>query len=43
MGLEDTKVNARNTITYSSPIANGGVHPVESGYWQIADVYLLLG
>ena len=39
MGLEDTKVNARNTITYSSPIANGGVHPVESGYWQIADVY----
>jgi len=39
MGLEDNQVNARNTTTYKSPIANGGVHPVESGYWQIADVY----
>lgn len=40
MGLETLPVNARNTsITYESPIANGGVHPVESGYWQIADVY----
>lgn len=39
MGLESIQVNARNTETYDSPIANGGVHPVESGYWQIADVY----
>lgn len=40
MGLETLPVNARNTsITYESPIGNGGVHPVESGYWQIADVY----
>ena len=40
MGMETLPVNARNTdITYQSPIANGGVHPVASGYWQIADVY----
>lgn len=40
MGMEALPVNARNTVTtYQSPIANGGVHPVESGYWQIADVY----
>lgn len=40
MGMETLPVNARNTATtYQSPIANGGVHPVESGYWQIADVY----
>lgn len=40
MGMESLPVNARNTaITYQSPIGNGGVHPVESGYWQIADVY----
>lgn len=40
MGMETLPVNARNTdVTYQSPIANGGVHPVESGYWQIADVY----
>jgi lysophospholipase L1-like esterase len=40
MGMETLPVNARNTdITYQSPISNGGVHPVESGYWQIADVY----
>lgn len=40
MGMETLPVNARNTaVTYESPIANGGVHPVESGYWQIADVY----
>lgn len=40
MGLETLPVNARNTdVTYQSPIANGGVHPVASGYWQIADVY----
>jgi hypothetical protein len=33
-------VNARNTeVTYESPIENGGVHPVLSGYWQIADIY----
>ena len=40
MGMETLPVNARNTaMTYESPIGNGGVHPVESGYWQIADVY----
>ena len=40
MGFETLPVNARNQdITYQSPIGNGGVHPVESGYWQIADVY----
>lgn len=40
MGLETLSVNARNTdVTYQSPISNGGVHPVTSGYWQIADVY----
>ena len=40
MGMETLPVNARNTdVTYQSPISNGGVHPVESGYWQIADVY----
>lgn len=40
MGFETISVNARNTaITYESPIGNGGVHPVESGYWQIADQY----
>ena len=40
MGMEADPVNARNTsVTYESPIGNGGVHPVESGYWQIADVY----
>ena len=39
MGFEDIPVNARNSITYKSPIGNGGVHPVESGYWQAADVY----
>ena len=41
MGLETTPVNARNTaVTYESPIANGGVHPAESGYKQLADVYM---
>lgn len=40
MGMESLPVNARNTdVTYQSPISNGGVHPVASGYWQIADVY----
>jgi hypothetical protein len=40
MGMETLPVNARNTdVTYQSPILNGGVHPVASGYWQIADVY----
>jgi lysophospholipase L1-like esterase len=38
MGLEETQVNARNIATFTSPVGNGGVHPVESGYWQIADV-----
>lgn len=40
MGMETLPVNARNTdVTYQSPIGNGGVHPADSGYWQIADVY----
>lgn len=39
MGLESVAVNARNAATYNSPVANGGVHPDESGYWQIADCY----
>ena len=40
MGIETIPVNARNSeVTYNSPTANGGVHPAESGYWQIADVY----
>ncbi len=38
-GFEEIQVNKRNTMTYLSPIANGGVHPVESGYWQCADTY----
>ena len=40
MGMESLPVNGRNTsVTYQSPIGNGGVHPASSGYWQIADVY----
>ncbi len=39
MGLESVAVNARNATTYNTPVANGGVHPAESGYWQIADCY----
>lgn len=39
MGFEVAQVNKRNSETYQQPIGNGGVHPVESGYWQIADVY----
>ncbi|WP_392454803.1 SGNH/GDSL hydrolase family protein [Chryseomicrobium aureum] len=38
-GIEQTAVNARNSETYASPVANGGVHPVLSGYWQVADTY----
>lgn len=38
-GFETIQVNKRNSMTVESPIANGGVHPVESGYWQIADSY----
>ena len=40
MGMETNYHNKRNTtMTYESPITNGGVHPVDSGYWQIADVH----
>lgn len=39
MGMEVVQYNKRNPETYWQPIANGGVHPVDSGYWQIADVY----
>ncbi|MGL4645036.1 MAG: SGNH/GDSL hydrolase family protein, partial [Vagococcus fluvialis] len=38
MGVEEVRVNKRNSITINSIIKNGGVHPVESGYWQIADI-----
>ena len=38
-GLEEIKINKRNDKTYESPIGNGGVHPVDSGYWQCADTY----
>ena len=39
MGFESAQVNKRNTETYQQPIGNGGVHPSESGYWQVADIY----
>jgi hypothetical protein len=40
MGMETNYHNKRNTtMTYESPIRNGGVHPVDIGYWQIADIY----
>lgn len=39
MGLENTPVNARNSTNITTIIGNGSVHPAESGYWQIADIY----
>ena len=39
MGMEENQHNKRNSEKYASPIGNGGVHPVTSGYWQIADAY----
>ncbi len=40
MGMETNYHNKRNTtMTYESPIRNGGVHPVNSGYWQIAEIH----
>lgn len=39
MGLEEVQVNARNTEVKQTIIANGNIHPAESGYWQIADTY----
>ena len=39
MGFENENINARNTTQISVPVGVGGVHPAESGYWQIADVY----
>lgn len=39
MGIEEVQVNARNTKKIERVLANGRVHPVESGYWQIADIY----
>ena len=38
-GFVEEKVNARSEITRQVSAANGGVHPVASGYWQIADAY----
>ena len=38
-GFVEEKVNARSEITKQVSAANGGVHPVTSGYWQIADAY----
>ena len=39
MGFEDSPYNKRNPEIYASPRAHGGVHPAETGYWQIADAY----
>lgn len=40
MGAETDSVNARNiSVTYRTSTGNGAVHPAESGYWQIADMY----
>lgn len=39
MGFDVEPINARNTTTVERATSNGGVHPAESGYWQIADVY----
>ncbi len=39
MGLEYTQVNARNNSRIPTIIGSGSVHPAESGYWQIADIY----
>lgn len=40
MTRESNPVNARNTsVTYMSPTGNAAVHPNETGYWQVADVY----
>lgn len=38
-GLESLPVNARNSKTVESIVANGGVHPDVPGYWQIADSF----
>lgn len=38
MGLEDIAVNARNSQTVKTTATNG-LHPDDSGYWQIADAY----
>lgn len=38
-GTEQKKINARNPKLVDYPIPVAGVHPVESGYWQIADSY----
>jgi hypothetical protein len=39
MGAEPLPVNARNPMLIDMPLPGSGVHPAESGYWQIADVY----
>lgn len=36
---EQKQVNARNTATYTSSASGSGVHPAETGYWQVADIY----
>lgn len=38
-GMETIRVNARDTRTMEIAVANGGVHPGVTGYWQIADSY----
>jgi lysophospholipase L1-like esterase len=37
--FENEQINARNTTMVLVPTAHSGVHPAESGYWQIADTY----
>lgn len=36
-GIETIQVNKRDTRKMEITVANGGVHPGVSGYWQIAD------
>ncbi len=39
MGITTEKVNARSEKTVDMIATNGNIHPDESGYWQIADIY----
>ena len=40
--LTEKQINARNSKTVDFPSEKSGVHPAESGYWQIADIYWFL-
>jgi lysophospholipase L1-like esterase len=37
--VQQKQINARNTTMVNYPTNIAGVHPAESGYWQIADSY----